>query len=395
MTLNEQIKFLSGRRPSLNPVVSFYLDVDGSRYSPIQCIARTRHLIQTARHNLYEMSLSGPAKVEVEAGLDQITQLVGTQVEWGKSRGLVIFVGGEDEVWQVIELPVSVIDSINMESIPHLRPLLELLQDYPRYAVVLVNQRQARFFIVDIGAIAERETLREDVPRRTHSGSYYGLSDKKYERHVDVLIDTHYRHVAGRIVDLTSEVLPQCVMIGGSVDSITGTKRMLPTDIARQVCAEISLPITAATTDVLSETILASHTRCRNAADVFATQVVDSSLGGGLGSFGIDATLSALHLREVGTLVLDRRFVHPGFVCQSCARIFAHRRECPACGSVARLAISDLGEAATSSAIQQDAAVKHVFGSIAFLSEGIGALLRFRADSQSSESETHSLALSA
>ena len=38
MTLNEQIKFLSGRRPSLNPVVSFYLDVDGSRYSPIQCI---------------------------------------------------------------------------------------------------------------------------------------------------------------------------------------------------------------------------------------------------------------------------------------------------------------------------------------------------------------------
>ena len=360
------------------PVLSFYLDIDGGRYSAMQCVERAHQLLRSARRQLASIGLSAECIASVEHDIDAVTKYCGTEIEWGRYRGLAIFACHSRAYWRAITLPASEPDQVFIEVVPCLRPLLELRQDYPHYAVALIDQRKARFFTVDLGEIKEHEPLKDNVDRRVHSGSYYGLSDKRMERHVDEQIDAHLKNTARQLDALFAENQPEFVVLGGTPNTLAGLRRVLSPNIEARVCSELQIPSHATCSEVFADSVVAVHACGRQAAGQLAIEVRDAAHGNGFGAQGIADTLNALHQRNVETLVVDRRFHVPGSRCLSCQRLYESPGECPACGSVDALPFGDVVEAAVHAALQQGAGIKHVFGVPDFREDGIGALLRFR-----------------
>jgi peptide chain release factor subunit 1 len=61
-------------------------------------------------------------------------------------RGLAIFCDASDNLFWHRELNVRLRNGARWNETPYARPLLELLDEYERYCVVLTDRKQARFF---------------------------------------------------------------------------------------------------------------------------------------------------------------------------------------------------------------------------------------------------------
>src|SRR6266498_1969844 len=62
-------------------------------------------------------------------------------------RGLAILSSSEKSLWKEYHLGVPVKNELVVDRAPYTRPLLDILDNYQRYAVLLLNKESARIFI--------------------------------------------------------------------------------------------------------------------------------------------------------------------------------------------------------------------------------------------------------
>src|SRR4030042_2773795 len=101
-------------------------------------------------------------------------------------KGLVILTSQEKKFWVEFHLSVPIKNEIILDKTPYIKPLLDILDNYQRYAILLVDKESARLFIIHIGEIEEyTEVHSENVPGKHKKGGWYSLSEKSYERNTD------------------------------------------------------------------------------------------------------------------------------------------------------------------------------------------------------------------
>ena len=126
-------------------VTSCYLDVDGREYPrPADYEAQLDHLLRSARAGA---QAAGPEVVRsVEGDLERITLWVKGGFVRSHTRGLALFSCSAENWFEVVELPRPVRNEITLDQRPHVRQLESALQEYERFAVVLVDRQRARLF---------------------------------------------------------------------------------------------------------------------------------------------------------------------------------------------------------------------------------------------------------
>src|SRR4029078_12158582 len=78
-------------------------------------------------------------------------------------------------------------------------PLLEVLDEYERYAVAVVDKRHARLFTVFAGQIEESLKFQDFVLSHHDQG---GWSQANYQRHHEAHVFRHLKRVAEYLTDL-------------------------------------------------------------------------------------------------------------------------------------------------------------------------------------------------
>jgi peptide subunit release factor 1 (eRF1) len=362
------------------PVVSFYIDVDGKQYSPTQIAERTHQLVRQARLEALRDLCCAEDVQSFEKDLDHITRFIGAEFERGNRRGLVIFACSAGSLWVTIPLGVTVVDKIVTAPRPYLRPLAELADEFGRCGVVLLDREKARFFVFDMGDLTELNGLTDDVDGRVKPSSYYGMSDKNIERHVDNQIHQHLKHVSDEAArSLIDNEKLERILIAGTPDVIPEFKRILPKPLMERLVGEIQhLMIIASHKEVLAQSLEGIAAAKRVEEATLTGRATDAISVNGRAVTGLDATLHALHGRALNTLLLDRAFAAPGRVCSACGRLYVTGKECPECHNLPSRPVDDIVECAVEEAFRQDAAVKFVTGNPEWTAAGgIGALLRF------------------
>lgn len=378
MMTKQQLKALATFDSRGFPVVSFYLNVDGRFYSPIQNAERTHQLVRQARQQLSAHNLSPQAQESVQQDLDHITRYVGAEFERGAWRGLALFSCSARGFWQAYPLPAPLPDRIRVEAGVCLRPLVGLCDDFARAVLALVDRERARLFVLEQEEIRESKTIFEEAPVRSRVGSHYGLADLRIARHIEEHVHRHLQHTAAALDDLVEQEGVERILLGGPSETVAEFRRVFPERLAGWIVGEVSsLMLIASPKEVLSQSLEALEEAERREEAALVQEVREGSGPGGSAVTGLAETLRALYQQAVRKLIVEREFSVSGRLCAECGRLFSSG-PCPECGASETHPVGDLAEAAMSAALRQEAEVEIVSSASEWFREvGIGALLRF------------------
>ena len=341
------------------PVVSLYLDVDGSRY---------------VRPADYEAAFERMAKEQAEhrgdvpKRIEQVRSWVKAGFDRSRVRGVAAFSGVG--VWETIELPVRVRSQLVVNDTPHVAQLEAVLDNHERIGVLVADRQHARVFVLELGELLDRTELFDQLPRHEEGG------DAAQDLHA-AAVQHHLKRAAQAAFAAYQEQRYEHLVLCVPEELDGEVRHDLHSYLQQRVAARLTLPATASEAEIRSAVAEVEQQieRERKAEVVHRLRVAHAS--GNAGLAGLEAVLPALGERRVGTLLVSAGYEAPGWRCPACAQLAAKGPRCPTCE--ARMAkVDDVVEEAIEEALNQDCRVEMCEGNADLDVLGrIGALLRF------------------
>jgi peptide subunit release factor 1 (eRF1) len=358
-------------------VLSLYLDVDQSKASNL------KRGFETVLHNLLrevEGRVEEKAREEFERNRARVLRFMRQYVP--RKKSLVICCDARTDFWWDRDLPVLLPNVARFENAPYLRPLIEALDEYERYGVVLMDKEKARVFTVYLGEIEEHEVVFDELPRRTVTTSMDRLwSQKNLQRHHDAHVHWHAVRVAERLREFVDRYRCDRLVVGGTVEAISELMRVLPKRLSERVAGTISLPLTAPASEVLAEVMRLEEQVERRAEQHVVESLLTAAGKGDRAVVGPMATLEALNEGRIWRLVYARNPGLTGAACAQCGALFwePQHQTCWYCGGTLE-AVSDLLNRIVERTLALGGSVEEVRGPAAEMLEaagGVGAFVRY------------------
>ncbi|HXG50182.1 MAG TPA: VLRF1 family aeRF1-type release factor [candidate division Zixibacteria bacterium] len=377
MITRDDIQDLLQRKPVPgSPVLSVYLDLDQSKASNL-----SRRFEVTLRDMLrrVEARLKDTELENFSADAARAHEHVAALRPEGKS--LVLFCDrSEDFLWaRQINAPVR--SQANWTDRPYVLPLLNILDDYERYGVALVDKAQARLFTIFMGEIEEQQEAWADASVRhvKTTGTDHLLSERHFQRRAATHAHWHLKRVAEMLNAVVDRYGFDRLLLAGPPEATGELQSLLSKRVRARVVERIALPVTASAHEVLQETLRVE----RQIEQEFEKRLVRELIaadGHQPATLGLERTIQALCEERIWRLVYAAGFNPKGGCCENCNLLLASTEgACRYCGGAVR-PVSDLMERMAERVVEQDGKVEQVQGDAAELlrgAGGIGAFLRF------------------
>jgi peptide chain release factor subunit 1 len=353
-------------------VLSAYLDLDPARQHRREYRISFDDFVKQAREGVAEASRAEFAQ-EVARAQDWLEN------QEPRGKGLALFSCAKRGLWQAHFLPTRVENHFAFEAKPDLAPLLEILDEYERYAVALVDKGKARFFSIFVGEIEEVDSFEDVIPKKHDQG---GPSQARYQRHHEEHVHWHLKRVAQHLATLQRRRGFDRLILAGPSEAISELRRLLPAALAHRVVAVIPAEMFATDAELLKKTLEVERHVEREAEDRVLGELLDEAGAGQRATCGVAPTLEALWLGDVLTLVVAEGVHAPGSECTECRRLQPGTiATCSACGKAMQpthdlfhRAMSRAREQAGGVEVLHDDAAQKLIGA----GGGMGALLRYR-----------------
>jgi peptide subunit release factor 1 (eRF1) len=278
------------------------------------------------------------------------------------AQGVVIVACHGHGVFEPVPLDVPVETAVTVCAIPALRQLVRAAEDFPPYAVLVADQRDALLWLV------ERQTWQSgvqleasDYPRKQQQG---GWSQRRYQQRADERVEAFARTIAEAARRLFEDPRAPVsyLILAADEPMASALNAEFHEIVTRHIIGRIHLEMEATITEVIAATepLVEAEERRR---ELDAVRAMRDGVGAGTnGVAGIDATLAALIGGQVMTLVMNDDFAQPGWADYSLSLYGAGNApgEHPAGGDVADLVPVELSEEVVRLALRTDAAVELV-----------------------------------
>ena len=353
-------------------ILSVYLDLDPERQVTQAYRIVVKDLVKAAREQLDKDQLR---RLEAEAA--RVHDWL--QEERRRGRGLAIFSASAADLWVTYPLPAPVPDRLAFDVHPLVTPLLALIEDLERYVVALVDKESARCITVFEGVIESVETFTDDVPGRHDQG---GPAQARLQRHHEDHVLRHVKRVVQRLSEALRERAFDRLILAGSEEATAEVRERLPRELARRLVATVPAEMFATDAEIVRMTLEVEQRAERESEEGLASAVIEASRSNGPGACGLTATLEAIWLRQVRSLVVADGLTATGCECPVDGRLYPDSPgPCPMCGAET-LAVADIVDRAAQLTLEQDGDVEFVHEEAAQrlrdACDGMGAVLRFR-----------------
>ncbi|HEY8459324.1 MAG TPA: hypothetical protein VIM99_03035 [Blastocatellia bacterium] len=380
MISRAELETLIGRGgKSGHPVLSVYLDVDQSK--------------ETNLNRKFEVSLGNMLR-ELEHGIvDQYEHLefaadaeLAARFASGYrpgARSLVIFCDAlEDFLWHR-EMDVPMLNEARWGKTFYLRPLIETIDEYERYGVILTDRAQARLLTVYQGKIEEQgESFAPgDVKTFKAPSKDHLRSDMRFQHKADQYAHRHLKRVSELAVELAERYAFDRLILAGPVEATGQLQQLLPKRWQSRIVASLNLPVDSDPQTVLAATLKVAEEAERNGEMTLVEELLENAARAEQRAVtGLDATLKALRLGGIWQLIYADGFAPPGGRCANCAALFWEIPEsCDYCGATV-WQVDDLVDQAAQRVVASGGKIEHVSGAAAERLEtagNIGAFLKF------------------
>jgi peptide chain release factor subunit 1 len=359
-----------------SPVLSVYLDIDQSK------TVNLKRRFEASLHDMLrslEDQLDESVRSSFSADARRVRQYVSALEP--QAKGWICFADDSEDFFWTREIKAPVRNIARWDDTPYMVPLLEVLDEYERYGVVLADKEQARLFTVFIGAIAEHYDAFAPAPvqRFKTTGTDQWLSARRFQKKAEMHVHWHLKHVAELLDKLVDQYGFDRLLLAGPVEATSELQQLLSKRLRSRVAEKLSLPIKANAAEILEAALKVE----RDVERQREKEMVENLIIGDAhhpSALGLERTVYALCEERVWRLIYAAGFRPEGGRCGNCGMLFAKvEGSCDYCGgSIKR--IDDLIEQMVERVLDQDGKVEQVAGDAALRLQqvgSIGAVLRF------------------
>jgi peptide chain release factor subunit 1 len=319
-----------------SPVLSVYLNVDPS--APAN------------RRGGYKLALDEMLKqIETQLGeeskrrhFQEDAAWIRRQVELEMPRGrsLVMFCDASEDFHFRQDLAIRLANQVWYGDTPYTRPLVQAMNEFERYGVVLVDKENARFFVFSMQTIEELDKAFQTpaVRHRRTAGTDHLRSQMTLQRRAATWSGWFLKEVAEILDDIVRNQAIDGIILAGQEDITAELQRLLPKAMAVRVVGTVRSGINARPTEVLQismplvETI--ERQREQQLVDDLVTITHKPQPKLEKAVAGLAATLDAINQARVYRLVCPAGRKTTGCECPSCEILLDHRPQdgnCPYC----------------------------------------------------------------
>ena len=241
----------SGRvRAPGRPVVSLYLNLAPDQHGRDNYEAFCRKAFADQLSALQEH----PAEhASLRRDIDRITAYLANDVT-PSANGLAIFSSaGAGDYFVAVQLGVPIDDHwLFISRVPHLYPLVRLIDQYPRYAAVVLDTNQARILVFGLGMIEQREEVKGVKTRRSSMG---GWSQARYQRRAENIHLHHVKEVVETLDRVVRDDNVQHVIVLGDQVVVSSLKEALPVHLNDKLIDVGRVDRHASEDDIVAETL--------------------------------------------------------------------------------------------------------------------------------------------
>ena len=286
---------LAALEPSPFPVISLYLSLSTNQNGKENYQQFVRKVFSERARALPEHS---PERESFDNDVKRIQEYLEKKETAGQA--IAIFASSGSELFDIIPLDVPIAEhSLFISSVPHLYPLARVIENYPRYAAVMIDTNKARIFV--FGGETEREkTIVGEKTRRSSKG---GWSQARYQRRGDNFHLHHIKEVVETLDTIVREEEIQHVVVAGADVAMPILREQLPKALADKI-VEIGAHEDGDSGSFIERTMAALREKDAETDVEKVQELMDAWKSGGLGVAGPEATLSAFQLGQVDELII-------------------------------------------------------------------------------------------
>ncbi|GAB6182711.1 baeRF10 domain-containing protein [Thermodesulfovibrio hydrogeniphilus] len=355
------------------PVVSVFLNVSPDARKRSAYISKFKNLVKA----IPEGKLAN-----VKEDIEKIEKFLQSERESFK-KFLVLYSCVKKGLWQRYDLNIdSLKEELIIENTPYTTPLFDLLDNYQKYGILLVDKRTARVFLVFLGDIEEYGMVHhEDVPGKHKKGGWFALAEKRYERHIDYHVKMHLKDVLEKFGDFLKDREIRRLIVAGPDEALSELMSMLPDNIKQKIIGRAYIEKDASKEEVLEKVAPIIDEYEKSKENLTVSELITKASKNDKAVLGIDDVLKYLREKRVMKLVIPKEHVIEGVICPECG--FATNQQidcCMECGGCVMKSYN-LIERATEMALEQSALIEVVKDEkdrkILIQQGGAGAFLRF------------------
>ena len=244
----------------------------------------------------------GPESESFERDVERINTYLRDELR-PETNGVAIFAcAGAGEFFEAVQTAAPIeAHRLYIYNQPHLYPLARLMDQYPRYAVLVADTNRARLLVFGRGKALSSDEIQNVKTRGAQVG---GWSQMRYQRHLENYHLQHAKEVADVLEQVVREDDIQHIILAGDEVIIPLLREQFPKSVAERVVDVLSLDINAPEHEILAESMerMREHDAQTDAEKV--ERLLDEYRAGGLAVVGSTDTLEALAMGQVEELVI-------------------------------------------------------------------------------------------
>ena len=295
--LSAQLDRLAAFEPGPFPVISLYLS--------LQANDRGRDSVEPfLRKELAERlrtyGAEGPERRSLDDDLRKIDEYVAQRSP--SANGLALFTSSGSDLFEAIQVAAPIDGhKLFIADRPHLYPLAKVLDQYPRYLVLLADTHTARIFVFAANTV-ERSHRIEGTKTKHHSMG--GWSQARYQRHTENYHLHHAKEVADAVARIVRDEGIERIVVRGEETILPLLREQLPKEVNERIIDIVRLEPHASERDVLEASIAALHENDAETDRERVDQLIGAYRANGLARVGVDAVRKAFTLGQVDELLI-------------------------------------------------------------------------------------------
>lgn len=298
--VSELVELLSIFEPVGLPVISLYLNAQPDEHGHDNFHTFVRNELRD-RANTFQPG--SPERASFDKDVERINSYLEDEVR-PSANGVAIFAcAGAGDFFEAIQLDAPIENNrLFVYDQPHLYPLARLVDQYPRYAVLVANTNSARVFVFGRGAKLDSKEVKNKKTNRTKVG---GWSQMRYQRH----LANYHLHHAKEVIEVLEQAVredkAEHVILAGDDVIIPLLREQMPPQLAAKVIDVVSLDINTPEHEIFQTSMeaLRDHDSQTDAEKV--SKLLDEYRGNGLAVVGVANTLTALSNGQADDLLIS------------------------------------------------------------------------------------------
>jgi len=329
----EQLRELAGFRAEQGCAVSVYVALDASDVPTAAGVESKVNSLLGQAERLVDERKRALGRVEREAlkgDLERIRAWFDDGFDRQGARGVAVFASGLDNFWSTLTTAVPVADDVRLAPDLYLAPLARLVGRTDATLVARVGRELGTVYRLRGRQLVEIADESETVPGQHDQG---GWSQGRYERHIDEIVERHWRRVAETLDACVRSLSGARVVLVGAEDMRSEFEEMLSNEVKGCLAGWATAAAHLEGSALLDAVTPVLDNWWAGREETLLDRWREESGRNGRASAGWEQTLEAASDGRVELLLVQDGTDRPAFQCPQCGRAQSSDGSCPLDGT--------------------------------------------------------------